>query len=41
MKLDQLDQEIQDALGASSSTDSTPTLHALQLQVFSINFSYI
>ncbi|XP_068614590.1 rho GTPase-activating protein 7-like [Brachionichthys hirsutus] len=27
IKLDQLDQEIENALGATSSTDSTPTLH--------------
>ncbi|MEQ2299364.1 hypothetical protein AMECASPLE_014359 [Ameca splendens] len=27
MKLDQLDQEIENALSATSSTDSTPTLH--------------
>ncbi|XP_074541786.1 rho GTPase-activating protein 7 isoform X2 [Halichoeres trimaculatus] len=32
MKLDQLDQEIENALSATSSMDSTPTLHRRQLQ---------
>ncbi|CAJ1052263.1 rho GTPase-activating protein 7 isoform X1 [Xyrichtys novacula] len=32
MKLDQLDQEIENALSATSSMDSTPTLHRHQLQ---------
>uniref|UniRef100_A0A8C2X5X9 Uncharacterized protein n=1 Tax=Cyclopterus lumpus TaxID=8103 RepID=A0A8C2X5X9_CYCLU len=33
MKLDQLDQEIENALSATSSMDSTPTLHRRPLQV--------
>uniref|UniRef100_A0A8C9YXB3 Uncharacterized protein n=1 Tax=Sander lucioperca TaxID=283035 RepID=A0A8C9YXB3_SANLU len=33
MKLDQLDQEIENALSATSSMDSTPTLHRRQLMV--------
>lgn len=33
MKLDQLDQEIENALSATSSMDSTPTLHQRQLLV--------
>uniref|UniRef100_A0A667WND2 Rho GTPase-activating protein 7 n=1 Tax=Myripristis murdjan TaxID=586833 RepID=A0A667WND2_9TELE len=33
MKLDQLDQEIENALSATSSMDNTPTLHRRQLQV--------
>ncbi|CAF95536.1 unnamed protein product, partial [Tetraodon nigroviridis] len=36
MKLDHLDQEIQDALSATSSRDSSPTLHRPQLQEFNI-----
>ncbi|XP_026158172.1 rho GTPase-activating protein 7 isoform X2 [Mastacembelus armatus] len=32
MKLDQLDQEIENALSATSSMDSTPTLHRRQLE---------
>nr|XP_020516914.1 rho GTPase-activating protein 7-like isoform X1 [Labrus bergylta] len=34
MKLDQLDQEIDNALSATSSMDSTPTLHRRQRQEF-------
>lgn len=33
MKLDQLDQEIENALSATSSKDSTPTLQRRQLLV--------
>ena len=33
MKLDQLDQEIENALSATSSMDKTPTLHQRQLLV--------
>ncbi|XP_074486122.1 rho GTPase-activating protein 7 isoform X2 [Sebastes fasciatus] len=36
MKLDQLDQEIENALSATSSVDSTPTLHRRQLQEFDL-----
>lgn len=33
IKLDQLDQEIQDALSATSSMDNSPTAHRRPLQV--------
>lgn len=36
MKLDQLDQEIENALSATSSMDSTPTLHRRQLLEFDL-----
>ncbi|XP_070767962.1 rho GTPase-activating protein 7 isoform X1 [Enoplosus armatus] len=36
MKLDQLDQEIENALSATSSMDSTPTLHRRQLLEFDV-----
>ncbi|XP_039651544.1 rho GTPase-activating protein 7 isoform X3 [Perca fluviatilis] len=36
MKLDQLDQEIENALSATSSMDSTPTLHRRQLMEFDL-----
>lgn len=36
MKLDQLDQEIENALSATSSMDSTPTLHRRQLLEFEL-----
>ncbi|XP_044046950.1 rho GTPase-activating protein 7 isoform X2 [Siniperca chuatsi] len=36
MKLDQLDQEIENALSATSSIDSTPTLHRRQLLEFDL-----
>lgn len=41
MKLDQLDQEIQDALCATSSMDSSPTLHHPQFWVPACMFSQL